>query len=252
METIRYLIGFFLKIAFALFLFVFVWWVVSLLFPGLSFRSLIGSISGNNSTATSTKGGGDWLPSPRKYSGLFAQKTNTTGTYGNVYVSAPPYSGYGLNLNQYQYTTYNYVTYTSKGLATTTLDGKEVISAPPKQTTTQPGITGSRSLTVRNLSIYEGGHVYTGLTFVGEARSTMFRDGKFPIVVVDQSGRMIGVSAAVATTDWAVPGWTRFQTKILYTLPQNVPCTMIFEEALTQAERNARTPLRVPIQVKCN
>jgi hypothetical protein len=110
----------------------------------------------------------------------------------------------------------------------------------------------ARSSLVRNLSIYDGGHVYTGLSFAGEARSSLFRNGKFPIVVIDRSGRVVGISSALATTDWTVAGWTRFDTKINYTLPVNTPCTMIFEEALTEGERISRQPNRVAIPVMCN
>jgi hypothetical protein len=128
------------------------------------------------------------------------------------------------------------------------------------KTNAQPQSSGSttsneatdRSLSIRNLSIYQGGHVYTGLSFVGEARSTMFRDGKFPVVVIDAAGRLVGISAAVAQTQWAVPGWVRFETKIMYALPNNVPCTMIFEEALTPAEQKLHAPHRVPLGVRCN
>ena len=244
MEALRYLLSFFLKVAIAFFVFAFVWWVVSIFFPGLSMKAIFSS-----TTSTSTPEG--WLPSPRKYSNLFSGRAGTPSATTNVYVPSAAYKGYTLNTNQYAYTSYNYVTYIHpKGLATTTLDGREISDTLPQQPPT--ALLNNRSLTVRNLSIYEGGHVYTGLSFIGEARETMFRDGKFPIVVVDQTGRVIGVSAAVASTDWAVPGWVRFQTKIFYTLPQNVPCTMIFDEALTEGERATRMPLRVSIQVRCN
>jgi hypothetical protein len=124
-----------------------------------------------------------------------------------------------------------------------------------QQTNTNTAFSGggntTRSLNIRNLSIYEGGAVYTGLSFIGEARSSMFRDGKFPIVVIDQSGKVIGISAAIAQSTWSVPGWVRFETRITYPLPNKVPCTMIFEENLTQAERS-RAPLRVPLPIRCN
>ncbi len=176
----------------------------------------------------------------------------TPNEYTNVYVPPPAFNQYGLNNDQYQFSTYSYVTYTSTGTAV--INGSsarqgENSQAPVQSKTT---LSSNRVLSIRNLSIYEGGHVYTGLAFVGEAKASMFRDGKFPIVVVDQAGKVVGVSAAIATTNWTVPGWVRFETKITYPLPVNVPCTMIFEEALTQQERNTRQPLRVPIQERCN
>lgn len=262
MDSIRHLITFFLKVAFAFFLFAFVWWVVSIFFPFLSIHSFISSTTGSSTPQE------DWLPSPRKYSSLFNKKKVAQNEYTNVYVAPAPYNGYTLNNKEYTYTSYNYVTYTSTGTSITegvknsqgenrvsatgpiTVNDERISSAVP--TSSPVALLNERVLSVRNLSIYEGGHVYTGLSFIGEAKATMFRDGKFPIVVVNQKGQVIGVSAAIATTNWAVPGWVRFETKIVYPLPSNAPCTMIFEEALTQAERSARQPLRVPIQVRCN
>lgn len=265
MDLLRHLIGYFIKIAFAFFFAALIWWLVSLLFPSLSLRSLMISVKMRNSSTT-TEG---WLPSPRKYSGLLGKRAAQPDENTNLYVSGEPYTsdtqfnGYNLSNDQYQYTKYNYVTYTSSGMRTVNgSTGEEVTQGMPEAGThatssvlpVQPAsaLTSNRSLTVRNLSIYEGGHVYTGLSFIGEARNSMFRDGKFPILMIDQAGRVIGVSAARATTDWTVPGWTRFETKIIYALPVNTPCTMIFEEALTEVERRVRQPLRVPIQMRCN
>lgn len=259
MDTIKQLIAFFLKVAFAFLLAALVWFLVSLFFPQLSIRGAIPSGTGSST---------DWLPSPRKYSSLFGKKVAVPDATTNLFVASLPYNGFNTRNNgQYTYSKYTYVTYTGSDgeiLRTTTetpnrdvqlvTRGTDVGTAPttavPRQSPT--ALTTNRSLIVRNLSIYEGGHVYTDLSFVGEAKSTMFRDGKFPIVIVSQSGKVIGVSAAVATSNWTVPGWTRFTTKIYYTLPVNVPCTMVFEEALTDKEKIVRQPLRVPIAVTCN
>jgi hypothetical protein len=182
------------------------------------------------------------LPSPRKYSGIFGMSTSTkrttpTPTFTTFSYSGPiafsSSSGNPIHLNQ------------QGGFNTYTLSQPQA-TAPAFQNQSP-----TSTLPVRNLSIYQGGHVYTGLSFVGEARSQMFRDGKFPIIVIDASGRMVGVTAAVAQTAWTVPGWVRFETRITYPLPANVPCTMIFEEALTQVERN-RAPVRAALPINCN
>lgn len=255
METIRYLITIFIKIAFSFFLAAFVWWIASLFVPSISLRNLFTS-SGPAGTST------DWLPSPKKYSG-FLQKEKITS---QVHVPSAPFSGYNINdtinddKNGYTYSNTNYITYTASGSVITRLDGTvvdEEISASdtgtaPAQGGALPSVFSIRSLYVRNLSLYEGGSVHTGLSFIGEARSNMFRGGKFPIVIFDQFGRAVGVSAAIATTDWSVPGWVRFETKIPYTLPSNSPCTMVFEEALTAQERVGHNPVRVSMGVKCN
>lgn len=264
MDSIKYLFSFFLKIAFAIFFIVLILRLASVI-PRSS------SINSTNSKNASTTPRVDLLPSPRKYSGFFTTTTASSSAkvHGNTlvtpttFVYGGPVVSVGSSINNtsiikspdgYTYNTYDYSMYP------TTLDakGNYVIgsSKPKVQTQSSTGTTSNeatdRRLTVRNLSIYQGGHVYTGLSFVGEARSTMFRDGKFPIVVIDATGRLIGISTAVAQTQWAVPGWVRFETKITYTLPNNLPCTMIFEEALTSTEQKVRAPHRVSFGVRCN
>lgn len=252
MDTIKHLIMFFLKAAFAFLFGALVWWLVSLFFPQMSFSSFVSKSSGKPITE-------GWLPSPRKYSGLFRPATTTTNI--QTFVVPPTPNQYVDTANQnYSYNKYSYMVYTPSGTVFVNPENEVISSAgtsTPEEDTTLPAkspnaLSGERNLTIRNLSIYEGGHVYTGLSFIGEARSTMFRDGKFPIVIVDQSKKVIGVSAALARSDWTVPGWVRFETKITYPLPVGVPCTMIFEELLTQSERITRQPLRVPLSVKCN
>lgn len=261
MDTIRYLIKFFIKMAFTFFFAAVIWWLVSLIFPSLSYKSLAFKPS------KGTTLGDDWLPSPKKYSGLFGRKATVVTETTNLYVPAPAFSGYNINTAAQDskdgntYANYTYLTYTATGTMLVNVDGTPVIQeasassnqeiVSPSKNTTDPA-TVPRNLYVRNLSVYEGGHIYTGLSFVGEARSNMFRDGKFPIVMVDQVGHAIGIAAAVATTDWSVPGWVRFESKIPYTLPNQTPCTMVFEEALTQQEKTTRNPLRVPLMVRCN
>ena len=66
MDTIKSLISFFFKIAFAALLVAIVWWLVSLLFPALSFSQLKILVLGSESR--------DLLPSPREYSSFFNLK----------------------------------------------------------------------------------------------------------------------------------------------------------------------------------
>ncbi len=259
MDTLRFLIPYFLKIAFSFFFVAIIWWLVTILFPGLNVKVMF--LNAMNSTGTSTLS--EILPSPRAF-GKIMGRASTTGSMPTVYVHGKPYSGYAMNSgatsSKYTYSTYNYVTYTENGKVITDANGNIVSqnsqnNTGVRATTSQtlPGLSGTRSMYIRNLSIYENGHIYTNLSFIGEARSNMFKEGKFPIAVVDQAGRLVGISVAVATTDWTVAGWTRFQTKITYTLPPNsAPCTMVFEEALTAAEKAIRKPLQVPMHMKCN
>lgn len=244
METLQHLIGYFIKLAFGLFFCAFTLWLVSLFFPGLSFKNVIPSSKG-----TSTAQKVDWLPAPKAYQGLFKR---TPGKNAEVYVHGGAFNGYGdMNNSQYTYSHADYVSYTDKGMVLSNgelYDGE--ISAPSgeKEVTNVTG-TSSKVLYVRNLSIYQGSAVSSGLSFVGEARSTMFQNGHFPIVLIDNNRRVIGISTAVATPDWTVPGWTKFQTRISHPVAYKGVCTLIFEEAL--APGITRAPTRVPLLVTC-
>lgn len=235
MDSVRDLLIFFLKVAIGLFVIVLMIWLVSAIPKGET----------NTSGKASSTPRVDILPSPRKYSGFFSSSSTSARTVQPPLLVTPEafvYQG-GIAF--------------STSSVRTVAQGNAInsyTSNSPTYIQQAPAFSESsntRNANIRNLSIYENGIVYTGLSFVGEARSSMFRDGKFPIVVLDQAGRVVGVSAAVAQTVWSVPGWVRFETRITYALPNKVPCTMIFEEALTQAEKT-RQPLRVPLPIRCN
>ena len=242
MDALRYLTSFFLKVALAIILFVFVWWFVKIVTP---------TTSVSNETATTTKNTirdlirNDWLPSPRTYSGIF----KSTSTIAQPIVYTPGSAYRATTINTVQDTAYQRYAYPNKDGVV--IGASKETSVHSTTTTNKTAVSSSRKLSIRNLSIYEGGHVYTGLSFVGEARSEFFREGKFPIVVVDQTGRVVGVTVGEAQANWSVPGWVRFQAKVIHTLPSSSPCTMVFEEALTQSERG-RQPLRVPLPIRCN
>lgn len=242
MESVRHLIALFLKISFGFFVLVLVIWLSTSISRNSGKKS---SVASSTSSSVVKK---DILPSPRQYSGFFTPggKTVQANTLVTpepfVYQGNQPFSGNTTGGGSIgNYSTY---TYSNAPKATTT---KNTTSPSPNTSAADT----ARSQYIRNLSIYQGGHIYTGLSFTGEARTEFFRDGKFPIVVVDATGRVVGISAGVAATTWSVPGWVRFTTKIQYTLPNKVPCTMVFEENLTQAERT-RAPVRIPLPITCN
>lgn len=239
MESVRDLLVFFLKVSVGIFVLV----LVIILTKTIS----RGPDQGTTTQASSSKLKVDILPSPRKYSGFFTMGSSSrNGTLKSPEFNVFTYSGpiafsssTSLNSNNIFYDNSNVGSYNTY-----------VTQQSPSNNSAQNN-NNPRVSYIRNLSVYEGGHIYTGISFVGEAKSLMFRDGKFPIVIVDSKGKLVGVSAAIAQTNWAVPGWVRFETKITYTLPNNTPCTMIFEEALTQTEKT-RTPLRVAFPIRCN
>ncbi len=231
MDTIKYLIGFFFKLAFAALFVALIWWLVSLLFPALSLSQV--------KAVFSTEEKRDILPSPRAYSGLIKSVTAPTPTT-NLYVHGKPFDGYESYGGTYTYSTStaSFVSYNSRS-----------------SSSNQPTVAPSRSMYIRNLSIYENGHVYTGLSFVGEARNEMFSNGGFHVIVVDQRGVLVGTSRAVKQDNWSVPGWSRFSVKVQHVLPPGgAPCSMIFEQDMDQFKYSGVTaqPVRVGIPIKCN
>jgi hypothetical protein len=255
MESVKYLLNFLFKLSIVAFFAALVWWGVVTYNPNFQLRSLIGITSTASSTESSTSGKvkEGWLPSPRVFGGLL-NKPATPGsenvaTYGRVF------NGYGTNSGD----EFNYVTYKAAGVEMAQGKGRTPTNNGAQlgmlaTTTVLPPNTyqySQKNLYVRNLSMYEGGHVYTGLTFVGEARETMFINGKFPIIVADQTtGKAVSVSFAEATTNWTVPGWVRFQVKISTVSPSKVPCLMVFEQARMQG--SVSQPARVVVPVVCN
>lgn len=283
MNTIKDMLIVFSRFALGIFGIVFVWFIITLLFPDLTITALRESFASRNaSTTLKTKGANDdWLPDPRTYKGLFAGIT-TPNENTNVYKPAPEFNGYGKVNSQYASSKSGYVQYSSSGTVVVASDGTEVpykeydyqgssvknnatttvvvISPQASSSTTQPTkpapfVYSKKELYIRNLSIYEGGHLYMGLSFVGEAKSTMFINGGFPIIIADISGKVIAVIKAEATNDFAPAGWTRFQTKIISALPNKVRCSMVFEQAVNKNQypfNDGGQPVRVIIPVLCN
>lgn len=231
---IQTLLKFVAKMAFGLALAVLAWWLVALLFPALSFNSLIAFTSRNN---------GDWLPSPRNITNLLGSGKIPTIT-DNVYVPTAAYNGVAnspkgsANVNFISYDT----------------NGKQIIQTNNATTTVVVEQYGTNIPTVqkisylRNLSVYDGQSIHTGSTFVGETRDTMFSTGRFPVIILNPNGQVVAVNYAEATTNWAIPGWVRFQVKINSVLPSNLPCTMVFQSA----NRIASQQVKVMMPIVCN
>jgi len=99
---------------------------------------------------------------------------------------------------------------------------------------------------VRSLSIFSGGHIYTGMKFTGQAKNTMFKDGLFQVMVIDKFGRIIDVENVLANNDWAFPGWSRFNVKINGVLPVATPCALIFKPAVGSPDSYKGIYVQVP------
>lgn len=250
MDTIKYLLKFLFKFAVVSFFAALVWWLAATFNPGFSARSLLYILTSPNAVATSSPS--SWLPAPGSFKGVFASVKPVSGDspsvgYGTVF------HGYDNSANGGQF---DYVTYKQQGVAMA--EGKGKLPASGTQNTTgavsQTNVSAyaQNGLYIRSLSVYEGGRVYPGLTFTGEARESMFSNGKFPVIIADKiTGRVISVATAVATTNWSVPGWVRFGVTVNTILPNNSSsCLMIFEQGKTQASQSQ--PIRTAIPVTCN
>lgn len=253
MDNIKYLLTILFKFAIIFFVAALVWWFVAVFFPEFSIRTVLSSLVGS-STEKNSDG---WLPSPRNYKGLLGgAKVPTSGD--NVYTPGPAFDGYKNAYNGNQGgAQVDFIIYTSTGTqivrygaGTPTVNQQPDVVVGSAQVPQTSTAYQDKNIFIRNLSIYKGGHVYTGLSFSGEARETMFKDGKFPIIMADQAGRVLSVSFGEATTNWAIPGWVRFNVKINGVFPSNTPCTMVFEQAMMQGSRI--TPVRVGVPVLCN
>ncbi len=246
MDAIRFLLGYMIRIVIVLFFVVIVWWLVSTLFPKIK----VGSLFSLNGTSTVQ---GSWLPAPGSFKGLLGNASVPDGK-SNVYTPGKAYNGYGNAYNGNQGgANVDFVTYTTEGEQIIRNQNNAVFNSNEQFKVSQNGGTSAqKNLYIRNLSIYEGGHAYTGLSFVGEARNTMFQNGKFPIIIINNRGQVVSVSYAEATSNWSIPGWIRFQVKINDVLPDKVPCTMVFEEARGTYTYQTNPPVRIAIPVMCN
>lgn len=227
METIEYLLSIVLKIVFGLLLLVGVLWLVGLLYPNFKVSNVF---SGKTFSM-------DWLPAPKNYPSLLGTKS-ADGQNGKVYVPGPAYNGYG-NTYSGRGSDVDWVYYTASG--TQVVRGSQNVN--DQVFTGNTSAYAEKSLYIRNLSIYEGGNVSYGTTFVGEARDTMFRNGTFTVAVLDGTGRIITSTQARATGAWSAPGWGRFQATISTTLPTG-DCALVFFSA-TQS-------VKVGMLVRCN
>ena len=220
MDTIRYLLGAVIKLALGLLLLALVLWLVGTLYPEFKVSKIFSMEVFKR----------DWLPAPKNYGGLLGNK-NTNGEYGTVYKPGEPFNGY-QNTSTNGGSNVDWIYYTATGTQVIKTGGTTETS------------NAERSTYLRNLSVYQGGTISYGLTIVGEARDTMFKNGLFPIVVLDAQGRVITAMDAINTGAWSTPGWVRFQATVPVRLPQNTVCSLVFN--------SANQPVRIGMQVRCN
>lgn len=100
----------------------------------------------------------------------------------------------------------------------------------PKDTTWSATSSGfiQADTNLRNLTIRQGGYVYAGMSFKGDARESMFSsDGAMQLFVVNQQRQIIAIGEAKATGVWAVPGWKKFNGVIRTSVNQQGPCFLV-------------------------
>ncbi len=150
----------------------------------------------------------DFLPSPRNYGGLLSPKT----------AEPTVFNGYG-DIKKDD---------TPSTLVSYTYNGQQV--------------TTDRYNFIRNLSVYEGGTIGYGFTFYGEARSDMFRNSIFTILILDAKGNVVSQTDAIDLHTWSTPGFERFQATIQTKLPPGA-CSLVF--------LGGYSPIRVTMPVQC-
>lgn len=203
MEVIRYLISkIILLIPIILLLFV-MYWIGSKLAVFLPEGAL--------STLNPLKG--DVLPPPRN----------------NMPTTNPLTSGYMLDYTPPE-DTYNYTTNTSQ----TRTESSVVFNA------NQAGFSQTE-LFIRNISVYRGQSIAPSFTFTGEARETLFSQGRFMLYLVTKQGQIVGTGEAVAVDQWSIPGWHRFNARIISMNGQG-ECFLIFKPA-SSAYRELSIPV---------
>lgn len=230
MEFIKILLGLLFRLAIAAFVIAVVAWLVTAFFPGLSPKNIpttIQNIFGTNSKATASLDTSDtskekekkkdWLPAPGSWK-MLATSTTPSPT-SNLYVHGEAYNG------------------TAETYGTTYVSSS-----------TEKG--DKRELYLRNLSLPSYGFIYSGMSIIGEAKENMFNGGRFPIILIDNDGKSGIIGYAEATSNWAIPGWVRFEAKITSRLPRNTPCTLLFRSA--DAQMIMKKNIEIYYPVRCN
>ncbi len=267
MDTIQLLLKYLFRLGVALAIVSFIWFLISTIYPEISFSNTVGKIfqSNNTTSATSTKKGSildfDWLPAPgslnlarQKPPAYTATSTNIESGYYNIDTGRTNIASGYYDINARQGTSgsnpYGFGSPYIIVQGTTSRAAAVVATATPPEKR-EPTIEEVRRLYVRNLSLYEGITIKKGMTFTGEARNVMYdKGGKFKLIIIDNKSRSGVIGEAVATADWTIAGWTRFTATIGAQLPNNVPCSLVFESGTINVQ--TRQPLRFPYRVMCD
>ncbi len=223
METIQRFLSGILKLIIVIAVGLFIFIVMQKFFPNL--MSKISFYKPGSSFFTD-----NWLPDPVNLQEVAQPKTSDLS--GNIYEG-------GLTPGT------SYVIYSDSGM--------KVVKVPPTKSqvfNAQTAGFSDNSLYARNLSVYDGESINTYKTIYGEARSTFFANGTFPIYIIDTQGRIFATETAIATGQWSVPGWSRFSVQVRSLLPSHQPCQLLFVP--NPQSPDANTGARALVPVFCN
>ena len=221
METLEFLLKHVLRIILVLAVAWIMLWFLNLVYPGFKISELF-----------STKlFSSDWLPAPKNYGSVF--KPQTGGVYGQVFQVPANYPPSNVD----------FIVYTATGTQIIKAAGSQDAQNQVFNGTTANYADKARYL--RNLSLYDGWNISYGSDYIGEANEIMFRNGSFPIFILDSQNRLIATTQAMNTGTWAAPGWARFKFTIPVRLPSQALCTLVFMSA-------QNSQIQVRMNVRCN
>ena len=215
--------------------------------PGFNIRSLLYVFTSPNSFSETSTTSRSWLPAPGSFKGIFASKSGSVNDGSNN-----KFHGYDTISQTTNAYSYSYVTFKQNGKTMVLEQSNNGVTQPTNQNQQTNVVYAKKDLYIRSLTIYEGGRIYSNLDFSGEAKNTMFNDGKFNVIIVEQlTGKVLAHAHGVAQSNWTVPGWARFQVRFASVLPsQATSCAMIFEAGKPTGINGEL--LRVAVPVKCN
>lgn len=85
------------------------------------------------------------------------------------------------------------------------------------------------------------------ITVTGQARGNWFFEASFPVKVIDDSGRQLGVGIATAQGDWMTTEFVPFQAVVQFTTPTTRYGTLILEKDNPSGLPQNADSLRIPV-----
>ena len=228
MDTIKYLLSKIVLLAIIIGISIFLFWVGKIIAPLLPQELFM-----RNQESLVSKGASStefFLPTPGSFStgqvktpsvndNVYVSGTNeTSGTEFHAYDTEGTQGSWQPNGNG------QYVYVQAVPRANTTNTDNQVFDA------TKAGFS-QMSAYLRGITIPLGAYVYRGLIFHGQARESMFVNGRFSLFVIDVHGNVIGQGQAVTDENWQTPGWHSFRGTITTTIPTNaLGCGLVFQQ----------------------